>query len=419
MNRPTEVPASPSASPAARLAIRGGEPLRTKPFPNWPVFDESEEQAVLSVLRSGRWWGVSFGEGPHTNAPAGEGPDHKVTEFQTAFARMQGVPYAIACASGTAALEVGLKALGVGPGDEVIVPPYTFVATATAPLMVNAVPIFADIDPQTLNLDPRRVREAITPRTRAVIPVHFAGLAADMEAILAVARDRGLTVLEDAAHAHGGKWNDCGLGSLGQAGTFSFQASKNMTAGEGGLIVTGDAELARKCESLVWGGRELGRAWYEHFRLGWNYRLTEFQAAILIEQLKRLPAQNVRRMENARYLNRRLAEIPGIHPMRVPEYATVHPYHIYAFRFREEEFGAPRDRFLEAFAAEGIPCSGGYAFPLYRNEMFVNRDFYPRGCPLTCGHYSGTVDYRDFEALCPVAEQVCRDAVWLEHRVLL
>ena len=124
-------------------------------------------------------------------------------------------------------------------------------------------------------------------------------------------------------------------------------------------------------------------------------------------------------MENARYLNRRLAEIPGIHPMRVPEYATVHPYHIYAFRFREEEFGAPRDRFLEAFAAEGIPCSGGYAFPLYRNEMFVNRDFYPRGCPLTCGHYSGTVDYRDFEALCPVAEQVCRDAVWLEHRVLL
>ena len=219
----------------SQLALFGGAPVRATPFPSWPVFDASEEAAVLDVVRSGKWWRYSQGD------LSGES---RVAVFQDAFARAQGAKFGIACASGTAALDIALKAAGIGPGDEVIVPPYTFVATATAPLSVNAVPIFCDIDYDTFNLDPAKLAEAITPRTKAVIPVHFAGMAADMDGILAVARRHGLFVLEDAAHAHGASWNHRGLGTIGGAGTFSFQASKNMTAGEGGLIITNDRELA-------------------------------------------------------------------------------------------------------------------------------------------------------------------------------
>jgi len=307
----------------------------------------------------------------------------------------------------------------VGPGDEVIVPPYTFIATASAPLAVNAVPIFCDIDLETFNLDPDRLDKAITPKTKALIPVHFAGVAADMDAILSIARNRGLFVIEDAAHAHGATWNGRGLGSIGDLGTFSFQASKNMTAGEGGLISTNDRGLATLCESYLWGGRKIARPWYEHHRLGWNYRLTEFQASILLQQLKRLEQQTAKRMANGLYLNRRLLEIPGIHPLRVPSYVTSHSFHIYVFRFNEHEFGFPRETFIRALAEEGIPCSSGYAHPLYKNPMFLNQDFYPLGCPLTCGHYGVTIDYRSFEQLCPNSERACREAVWLEQRLLL
>jgi len=406
-----------------RLALFGGERVRLQPFPAWPIFDQREETALLRVLRSGKWWAYSYGEGVHSMghdvADGNQGPRHSVTEFQEAFARMQGAGYGIGCATGTAALEIALKALGVGPGDEVIVPPYSFVATATAPLMVNAVPIFCDIDPNTYNLNPQSFEAAVTPRTKAVIPVHFAGMACDMEAILAVASRHGVAVLEDAAHAHGATWKDRGLGCLGEAGTFSFQASKNMTAGEGGLITTNDRDFAELCESYVWAGRKVGHAWYEHFRLGWNYRLTEFQGALLLPQLERLEEQNNRRMRNAKYLTRALKGMPGIHPLEWPSYATRHSFHIYIFRFRAEEFGVSRADFLAALASEGIPCSGGYAHPLYKNAMFLEKNFYPKGCPIDCGHYDGKIDYRDFEGLCPNAERACREAIWLEHRQLL
>jgi dTDP-4-amino-4,6-dideoxygalactose transaminase len=397
----------------------GGTPQRTKPFPAWPAFDEGEEQALLEVVRSGKWWRYSYGEAVGMKESEAEEPRSKVAEFQEAFARFQGARYGIACASGTAAIEVVLKGLGVGPGDEVIVPPYTFIATASAVLLVNAVPIFADIDYETFNIDPRRVEEAITPRTKAIMPVHFAGQAADMESLLKIAEPHNLPVVEDAAHGHGASWNGKGLGSIGRAGIFSFQASKNMTAGEGGLITTNDRDLAEISESYIWGGRKIGRPWYEHYRLGWNYRLTEFQGAILLQQLKRLAAQNAKRMDNARYLDERLSKLPGIYPLRVREYVTGHSHHLYIFRFREQEFGVSRDDFLAALRAEGISCLAGYAHPLYKNPMFLQKDFYPRGCPLTCGHYPHTVDYASFEALCPNAERACREAVWLEHRQLL
>jgi dTDP-4-amino-4,6-dideoxygalactose transaminase len=387
-----------------KLALFGGTPVRVRPFPAWPVFGEAEERSLLELVRSGQWWRYTMGEAVAPQAASADARS-KVAEFQQLFAAAQGARFGVACATGTAALEVALKALGVGAGDEVLVPPYTFIATATAPMLIGAAPVFCDIDPETLNLDPARLEEAITPRTKAVVPVHFAGAAADMGAILELAGKRGLAVLEDAAHAHGGTWNGQGLGTIGAAGTFSFQASKNMTAGEGGLITTNDPELAEICESYIWVGRRTGRPWYEHHRLGWNYRMTEFQGAILIEQLKRLKEQTALHLANGLYLNEQLAKIPGIQPLHVPPYATCHSFHIYVFRFDARQFELSREDFLSALAAEGIPASSGYAHPLYRNPLFQDP-----GLP---------VDYSACPELCPNAEKVCAEAVWLEHRLLL
>ena len=388
----------------SKLALFGGSPVRTRPFPRWPVFDRAEESAVLEVVRSGEWWRYSMGEAVDPVSAPGA-VRSKVGEFQEMFAKLQGARYGIACATGTAAIEIVLKAIGIRPGDEVIVPPYTFIATATAPMLIGARPVFCDIDRATLNLDPSRLEEAITARTKAVMPVHFAGLAADMAPILEICGRRGIPVVEDACHGHGGTWNNRGLGTIGVAGTFSFQASKNMTAGEGGLIITGDAALAELCESYIWVGRKVGRPWYEHHYLGWNYRLTEFQGAILVEQLRRLAEQTERRQRNALYLNERLKAIPGIHPLEVPEYATRHSYHIYLFRFDEAEFGITRADFLQALSAEGIPASSGYAHPLYRNPLFQDPSL--------------DFDYKEFIALCPNSERACKEMVWLEHRLLL
>jgi dTDP-4-amino-4,6-dideoxygalactose transaminase len=387
----------------SKLALRGGEPVRARPFPSWPVFDGREEELVLEVVRSGRWWSYTLGEA----AAAGDhaAPSSKVAAFQHRFAAAHGCPYGVACVNGTAALEIALRALGVGAGDEVIVPPYTFVATASAPMLIGATPVFCDIHLDTFNLDPRRLEEAITPRTRAIIPVHFAGLAADLDAITALAGRHGIPVIEDAAHGHGGSWNGRPLGSIGVAGAFSFQVSKNMTAGEGGMVITHDAALAELCESLIWAGRKPGRPWYEHHRLGWNYRLTELQAAILLAQLERLPAQTQRRQDNGGYLASRLREIPGIAPLAAPAYATGHAWHLFVFRFLAEPFGLSRAQFLRALTAEGIPASSGYAHPLYRNPLFQQP-----GLPL---------DYAGFAERCPASEQACAEAVWLEHRLLL
>lgn len=388
----------------SELALRGGAPVRTRPFAAWPVHGAREEELALEVLRSGHWWRYTLGEALGSAAGGAGAMPSKVADFQRRFAAAHGCGYGIACVNGTAALEVALRALNVA-GGEVIVPPYTFVATATAPMLTGATPVFCDIGIETFNLDPARLEQAITPRTRAIIPVHFAGLAADMDAILGIAARHSIPVIEDAAHAHGGAWNGRPLGSIGAAAIFSFQASKNMTAGEGGIVTTNDPALAEVCESLVWVGRKAGRPWYEHHRLGWNYRLTEFQAAILLAQLERLEEQTARRQSNARGLTGLLRGIPGIAPPDVPAWAAGHAWHIYVFRFLEQEFGLPRGLFLEALAAEGIPATCGYAHPLYRNPLFLEP-----GLPL---------DYRQFAELCPAAEQACREAVWLEHRLLL
>jgi len=398
-----------------RLALFGGTPVRSKPFPTWPVFDQAEEKALLQVLHSGKWWRYA---NPATGEHA-EGGWSKVAEFEQAFARFQGAKFGIACANGTAALEISLKSLGIGPGDEVIVPPYTFVATATAVLMVNAVPIFADIDYGTFTLDPSSVQRAVTTKTRAIIPVHFAGQAADMDALQGIASRHHLSVIEDAAHGHGGAWKGRGLGSIGNAGTFSFQASKNMTSGEGGLVITSDPHCAELCESYASLGRKALGPWYEHHRLGWNYRMTEFQGALLLQQLTRLETQNAKRRQNAAYLTEQISQLPGIRTLRQPAYVTRHTHHLYMFCLDEREFGIPREVFLTALEKEGIPCSAGYAHPLYKNPMFLKRDFCAHDAAASCGRHEGPVDYFSFAALCPNAERACKEAVWLEHRLLL
>jgi dTDP-4-amino-4,6-dideoxygalactose transaminase len=404
-----------------QLAITGGRPLRTRLFPAWPVHDESEVQAIVEVVESGKWWRFAYATGVELHEKTKPGEMAKVVEFSRKFAAHQQAKYGIATANGTGSLEVIFKALGIGPGDEVIVPAYTYMASATAVLQINAVPVFVDVQPDTYLIDPDRIEEAITDRTKAIEPVHFAGQPADMDRLLEIARKHGLAVVEDAAHAHGSEWRGKKVGALGDAGSFSFQQSKNMTAGEGGIIVTNDPALAELCDSYIWLGRMKGRPWYEFHRLGWNYRMTEFQASILLAQLKRLEDQNARRMVNARYLAGLLSEIDGITPLRWDERATEHSHHIYIIRYDPQKFeGVHRDRFVQALIAEGIPAFEGYTFPLYANPMFKNKAFYTHGCPLTCNFYGKDVDFAAYAERCPVTERACyQESIWLEQRLFL
>lgn len=403
----------------SKLAINGGKPVRRKPFPSWPVWDQREEQALLRVLRSGKWWRFAFGQGVEMAEPERGSARSQVVRFQEAFAAAHDCRYGIAAANGTGTLEMGIRALGFGVGDEIIVPAYTYVASATCVLQNNLVPVFVDVHPDTYNIDPDRIEGAITPRTRAIMTVHFGGQPADMDRILHIASARGLAVIEDAAHAHGCEWSGRKAGSFGRFSSFSFQASKNMTCGEGGIVCTNDRELAARCESLLWAGREVGRPWYEFHRLGWNYRLTEFQAAILLAQLSRLAGQVRLRERNARRLSSLLSRIPGIRPLARDPRTTRHGYHIYMFRYDEREVGIPRADFIRALEAEGVPGFSGYTFPLYRNPMFLRKEFINGSFPLGTA-YHADVDYGAFEAQCPVSELACRSqAVWLGQNLLL
>ena len=402
----------------AKLALMGGEPLRTAAFPSWPVHDESEVEAVSEVVRSGKWFRFAYATGVELNEPT-SGPMSRAVEFAHKFAAFTGAKYGVCTANGTGSLEMLFKAIGLWPGDEVIVPAYTYVASATAVLAAQAVPVFVDIEPDTYLMDMDKVEAAITERTRAIEPVHFGGQPVDMDRLLAIAKKHNLKIIEDAAHAHGSEWRGQKVGALGTAGSFSFQLAKNMTAGEGGIVVTNDFDIAELCESYLWSGRKKGRPWYEFHRLGWNYRITEFKAALLLVQLARLEEQNARRMDNARYLSEALSEIDGLKVQRWDERATKHSWHIYMIRYDPERFdGMPRARFLEALNAEGIPCFTGYTFPLYANPLFVNKEFLGHGAPVSPIYQD--IDFTAYREKCPVTERACYDeSVWLEHRLLL
>lgn len=383
------------------LAINGGAPVYSGSWPSWPVWDDAERRALLDVLDSGKWW---YGA--------------RVQQFEHAFAAFQDAAYGITTTSGTTALETALLALGVGAGDEVIVPPYTFLATASAVLRVNAIPIFADIQPHTLCIDPDDVQRKITPKTKAIIPVHLAGHVADMDRLLAIARHYHLFVLEDACHAWGSQWRGKGVGALGDCGVFSFQASKNITSAEGGIILTNNPDLAKECRSYINCGRAEGKPWYEHYLLGSNLRMTEFQAALLLAQLTRLPLQNQRRIQTAAYLYQTLRDIPAIRLIENDPRITRRAYHFFPFRLDLAALRVSRDRFKQALAAEGIPTMIGYDRPLYKNPLF-QRSWRqgPASCPVSCPYYGKPVDYTSVS--CPVCEEVVQDTLWLFHTLLL
>ena len=389
----TAAPAS-----AAGLAVLGGPPLRTEPFPSWPVFGAEEEAAVLEVLRSGSWF---LGE--------------RVSEIEERFPRFHQARHGVAVSSGTAALQVALEAAGVRLGDEVIVPSYTFVATAASVALVGAVPVFADVDPGNYCIDPAAVEAAITERTRAVVAVHFAGHPADLDALGRLCRARGLRLIEDAAQAHCAEWRSRRVGAIGDLGTFSFQASKNLNSGEGGFILSDDEELSEAAWSIHNCGRSRTGAWYEHPLVGGNYRMTEFQAALLLSQMGNLEDQTRRRSRNGALLAERLSEIEGIRPLDVDARVTCHAYHLFVFRYDAAAFaGAPRARFLEALSAEGIPCAAGYR-PLYGEPAFQARF---RDYPLDSPAFGGRPDYSTVHH--PVTERICAgEAVWLTQNLLL
>ncbi len=382
-----------------KLALNGGEPTRTQPFPDWPIWDEREEKALLETLRSGHWGALT--------------DESRVARFEEAFALAHHARHGRCVTSGTIALEVALRAVGVAFGDEVIVPPYTFLATASACLMVGAVPVFVDIDPETYNLDPTQVEAAITARTRVIMPVHIGGCPADMDRIMALAQEHELHVIEDACQAHAASWDNRRVGAIGDMGCFSFQASKNINAGEGGIILTNQELLAERAWSLRNCGRIRDGAWYRHEVLGDNYRMTEWQAAVLLAQLTRMEDLARRRETNALYLAERLTDVDGVTPQRRDPKITQHAYHLFITRYSPEAFdGLPRAHFLAALRAEGIPCSEGYGAPLYAMPAIQHGI---ARLKRVLG-YEGELS----DVHCPVAERACiEEGMWFGQNMFL
>ena len=372
---------------SSTLALHGGDPIRpkAKPWPLWPIVGEEERVALNAVFDSGAWF---YGD--------------RVRQFETDYAAFQKAAHCVTCTSGTVAAEVAMMALGVGPGDEVLVPPYTFVATAMTVARVGATPIFVDVD-DSWCMNPDLIETAITPRTKAIMPVHFGSRVADMDRINAIAEKHGLLVIEDACHSWGSQWKGKGTGALGTCGVFSFQQSKNLSSAEGGCILTDDEDLADRCRSITNCGRAKGGAWFEHAIIGTNARMTEFQAALLNAQLTRLEEQTRRRAAMADAITAGLSEIEGLTPQPGDERMTRRAYHLYCLRIDPDAFGCSRESLVKAAEAEGLPLSTLYALPLYKQPMF---DHVP-------GH-----DYTQDH--CPVTEDLCdRSAVAFHHRFLL
>ncbi len=344
----------------SNLAIDGGTPVRTKPMHPWPVFDQREEKLLLEVLHSGNW-GMLSGD--------------KVNTFEQRFAQFQGAKHALCVPNGTLALELALMALGVGNGDEVVVPAYTFIATASAVLRVGAKPVFADIHPESFTMDPGAVSDCLTEKTKVILPVHLAGHPADMDGLRQIATDYGLFLLEDACQAWGAEWRGQRVGAIGNIGAFSFQSSKNLNSGEGGALVTNDDALYERCWSIHNVGRVRQGAWYQHEVLGANLRMTEWQGAVLLAQLERMDDQASTREHNIAYLREGLEDVPGLSPLPVDPRVTRHAYHLLMLHYDPAQFGGhPLEDFIPALTAEGIAtASQGYVplnhSPAIRKEM--------------------------------------------------
>jgi len=380
-------------------ALLGGNRTKTRPFPLWPVYDECEQKALESVLESRVWWRT---------------PGVKTLEFERDFAFYHGAKHGIAVTNGTAAIEVVLSALGIGPGDEVIIPDFTFVATAGAVLFAGALPVMVDIRPDTYCIDPALAEAAITDRTRAIIAVHMGGCPADLDALKTIAEKNNLSFIEDSAHAHGSRWNGAPIGTAGVAATFSFQASKLMTAGEGGIIITSDDEVERRARSVHDCGRMPGQWFYSHYIYGSNYRLSEWQGAVLSCQLARLDEQTKKRHENGRLLDRLLGNIEGITPQTLDDRCTRNGHYAYIFHVNAKAFaGMKTERFIEALVAEGIPHQASYP-PVHTLDLFQNGAYKTRLCP-----DQAQDDHPFLKAEFPVTHQAAWETVWIPQYALL
>jgi dTDP-4-amino-4,6-dideoxygalactose transaminase len=377
----------------SELAILGGGPVRRAPFSRWPQYLPSDAARLHDVLESGHWGGFPV-------------PSRYAGEFAEKFAELHGARYALCLANGTIALTAALQAAGIRFGDEVIVPAYTWDGTATAVLFAGGVPVFADVDPDTYCLDIASAARAVTPRTRAIIPVHLAMRFADMDALTALARKHHLKIVEDCAHAHGGQFQGRGAGSMGDLGCFSFQESKLMTAGEGGIVLTSNLAHFEHLQSQVNCGRASMTDQYRQPVLGSNYRMTEWQAAMLLGQLEMLPALAEKRGSGAKRLSEALGSMPGLRALPPQIGIARETNYCYVFQYRNPRVG--RDLFCAALEAEGIPCDGRFYEPVYRSPLF-------------CASPEISPQLRDDSTVhCPISERAAyEEAVWLPQFLLI
>ena len=357
-----------------RLALEGGAPVRKKPFAPWPNFAEDEIAAAAAVLRSGR---VNYWTGDQSQ------------EFEREFAALIGVKYAVALANGTAALELALHALGIGPGDEVVVPCKTFIASASCVVRLGATPVVADVDPDSQNITAAGIEAVLTDRTKAVIAVHLAGWPCEMDEILALAKERGLRVVEDCAQCVGARYKGRMTGSMGDIGAFSFCQDKIVTTGgEGGMLVTDSHALWEK----AWSYKDHGKSYaavferehqpgfrWLHESFGTNWRITEMQSAIGRLQLKKLPQWLADRRRNAGFLSRGLSAVPALR-LAMPPAHSEHAYYKYYAFIRPEMLrpGWKMQRLLDALGAEGVPCGVGACSEIYLEKAFVDAGLGPK-----------------------------------------
>lgn len=423
---------------ASDLALLGGSPERTRPFLVEPMVDADEERMVLAAIREKNFSRYIGSSAPDiektlrmTSAEANAVADYwhflgggNVRAFAAEFAEVFGVPYAIPINAATTGLSVALAAAGVGPGDEVIVPAISFSATASAVLLFNSIPVFADVDPDTFCIDPASVRTLIGPRTKAIMPVHLVGNVADMDALLTIAAEHGLKVIEDAAQAPGASWRGRKAGTVGNAGVFSFQQSKNIMTGEGGMIVTHDPEIARRCRLIINHGEVV---FDEHCPpekldaiIGANFRMPELCAAVGRAQLRKLVIVNDWRTRNADVLRAELNDLPGLRlpvSQRKGNGPAADVPHLLVALYDAKAMGIPREIFVAALRAEGVPVGTGYVRPMYASPAFLHRVAYNAGCPWTCHRDSEAPSSRRYErGMCPVAERLLdEEFLWFYH----
>ena len=400
-------PALTGGGGATVPAVLGGNPVRTKGWPGWPIWNkDTDEKIVVDDLRSGIWSRASL-----------------VDQFEKEWAGVVGTRRCLSVVNGTNALIASLLQMDIGGGDEVIVPPYTFIATVAAVLATGAMPVFVDIDPATFQIDPARIAAKITSRTRAIMPVHILGLPADMVSIMQIAKKHNLVVIEDACQAHMAEIDHKRVGSFGHAGCFSFQNSKNLAIGEGGAIVSDDEAFMDRCYSYHnYGnpyGTVVGNVTAGTLIAGNKLRLTEYQAAIGLSQMKRLGAETETRNVNAAYLKSKIGAIPGIIPYKLYDNVTKAAFHLFPFRYDKEGFkGLSRKDFLRALNAEGIPCFEGYA-PLNKMPYLANA-FQSKNFRKMYAVNDLDINAYNERNQCPLNDRLCNEeAVWFAQSMLL